>query len=1094
MILKISTLNIRGFNNKNKICFINDFLLEKNVDVCFMQETHINDQNTANFIKETFILFDVFFSLTKKSSGGVAIFIRKERGMNVLCEYFDSENRMHGVEVCLNSNGVFNFITIYAPNTYVCQNEFIQELYKYLSGKKNIILGGDFNFNFSNRENERSNIKNWKNFYNNFNLCEFEWCVPNTAIENCYTWSNGNNLKSRIDRFYCDSLFLKNCVYKEIFETSMSDHKMVVCEIDVDKNIKKRKKTGLWKLNESVLENDSVSEGIVKICETIPKIKSEEKINWYDTFINKICCFLKKQSRTLNNLKKEKINSFFQQLKECDEESECEDLNRKKNGIREQINAYYEEKRRGNEVRVRNERMKFIKQPTKVLLNEEKKSNVSCMIDKYETADGHKTDRINIIRNDIYNFYNNLLGVDTVNDEKINNYQFKINSMNVGESIKEIINRKISVNEAEKVIKDMKVSAPGSTGLTIGFYKKYFQYFGEYFVAMLNSDDELPLLFKESIVKLIPKNNNKVKTINDLRPISLTNIDYRIYTKILANRLRIVSNLVIGDHQTCSIKGRRINDNINLIRDVIFESNNTGSELFLLSVDQSKAFDRISHKYLFKLLEHMNFGSFILNSVKKIYNKSYCKIVVNNTLSENVMINSGLKQGCALSMLLYILCIEELIVRIKNNSLIKGIVVNAINRYECKAGGYADDICGFIKDYNCINVFFNEFKQWGTVSSAILNVDKTKILALNSGYSEYNNIKFTNQLKVLGIEFNKNGVMRENVDKVINKIEKSVNIWDGVYLNTLERVIVSKTFILSKLWYVMNFICMNESEIKRVDLLIHKFIWNNSFEMIKRNTLCLPYESGGLNTVCLRAKLKTIQVQNFINIYLNRERMFYQLSVKYLKFELRETNIFKNFNLIPVTFNKQKIHKRMIESMNTFKKCDPEFLLERNKKATSKYIYNKLLKNYQVQAKVEKLNPFENWEQVYRKIHEEVNSDVRVFLYKLLFEALPVNNRFFNKKNKCFFCNKAKEEVTHVFFECSITRNLFNLIVPSLDNNSIYLNKHSFWFSIEITKHDYKMISIFLYTAWLLRERLRRGGTISNIAIIFERIFKKNIS
>ena len=58
-------------------------------------------------------------------------------------------------------------------------------------------------------------------------------------------------------------------------------------------------------------------------------------------------------------------------------------------------------------------------------------------------------------------------------------------------------------------------------------------------------------------------------------------------------------------------------------------------------------------------------------------------------------------------MLLYILCIEKLIVRIKNNSLIKGIVVYAINRYECKAGGYADDICEFIKDYNCINVFFD---------------------------------------------------------------------------------------------------------------------------------------------------------------------------------------------------------------------------------------------------------------------------------------------------------------------------------------------------------------------------------------------------
>ena len=36
---------------------------------------------------------------------------------------------MHRVEVCLNNNNVFNFITIYVPNTYVCQNNFIQESY-----------------------------------------------------------------------------------------------------------------------------------------------------------------------------------------------------------------------------------------------------------------------------------------------------------------------------------------------------------------------------------------------------------------------------------------------------------------------------------------------------------------------------------------------------------------------------------------------------------------------------------------------------------------------------------------------------------------------------------------------------------------------------------------------------------------------------------------------------------------------------------------------------------------------------------------------------------------------------------------------------
>jgi hypothetical protein len=70
-------------------------------------------------------------------------------------------------------------------------------------------------------------------------------------------------------------------------------------------------------------------------------------------------------------------------------------------------------------------------------------------------------------------------------------------------------------------------------------------------------------------------------------------------------------------------------------------------------------------------------------------------------------------------------------------------------------------------------------------------------------------------------------------------------------------------------------------------------------QLIKRNTLILPYESGGLNSVCLRAKIETSRIQNFISILNNNTRMFYQFSSKYLKFELGDTKIFKNFKLIP---------------------------------------------------------------------------------------------------------------------------------------------------------------------------------------------------
>ena len=144
-------------------------------------------------------------------------------------------------------------------------------------------------------------------------------------------------------------------------------------------------------------------------------------------------------------------------------------------------------------------------------------------------------------------------------------------------------------------------------------------------------------------------------------------------------------------------------------------------------------------------------------------------------------------------------------------------------------------------------------------------------------------------MKILGVEFEWYGISNDNVNRMIEKIQKSIGIWSGVYnLNMIERIVTVRTFILSKMWYLANFICFSIQHVKNIESMIHKFIWCNSAERIKRNTLILNYESGGLNNVCLKAKLETILITNFINIIFNKERMFYQYSVKHLKFRLRE--------------------------------------------------------------------------------------------------------------------------------------------------------------------------------------------------------------
>jgi hypothetical protein len=132
-------------------------------------------------------------------------------------------------------------------------------------------------------------------------------------------------------------------------------------------------------------------------------------------------------------------------------------------------------------------------------------------------------------------------------------------------------------------------------------------------------------------------------------------------------------------------------------------------------------------------------------------------------------------------MNLYTIGIEELIVRIHLNNNINGYKIPAMIsnseennneiKDEMKSSIYADDTGGILRDDDSIEYFFDEFKDWGGISGASMNEDKTKILAINSEHKEYRNIKFVEELKLLGIIFNKTGVAKKNLENNIKQSE-----------------------------------------------------------------------------------------------------------------------------------------------------------------------------------------------------------------------------------------------------------------------------------------------------------------------------------
>lgn len=108
------------------------------------------------------------------------------------------------------------------------------------------------------------------------------------------------------------------------------------------------------------------------------------------------------------------------------------------------------------------------------------------------------------------------------------------------------------------------------------------------------------------VLSILFKNKGSRLRLENYRPISLLNTDYKILAKILANRLKKVIGSIVAPTQAYSIPGRDIGDIISTIRDVVFYMKKEGG--ILLSLDLNKAFDRVEHRFLAKALETFGFG------------------------------------------------------------------------------------------------------------------------------------------------------------------------------------------------------------------------------------------------------------------------------------------------------------------------------------------------------------------------------------------------------------------------------------------------------------------------------------------------------
>ena len=859
--LNLFSLNVRGIRDLRKRGLLFQFLARQNADVTFLQETFLTEELRNQVDREWG--GTIFHSWGSNRSRGVAILLKKNTHFQSTVMHSSNDGRIIIVKIDTGER-TFLLSNIYAPTEKCLKDAFFKRLLRCLRKVDNLescilIIGGDFNcinhapLDTIGNKSIYKKPREYKALIRKYSMIDIWRKMHKEARQ--FTYRNKHlKMASRIDFWLIPSSFTEFVQRTCIKPVSMCpDH----CGITMSLTISGVSRgPSYWKMNNSLLKNVEYKIGIREVIE---KVKKEHRFETNAQYLWDICK-VRVREFTIMFSKKQKSNerkivtNLEKKLSELHDQVNNENVNKEEEifRVQQELNKHYKHLCDGARIRARVQQFEEGEKCSKYFLGLEKKNCVKQSISSLRIGGKivHERERV---QNFVKKSFSTLYKSSVCDEEVTNSYMAGIECPSLSDEDADICEGLLTIAEATEAIRHMKVNkSPGVDGLGVEFYKEFWPEVQDLVLQSLNaafSKGQLSYTQRKGIISLLFKGGDK-EELDNWRPLTLLNTDYKILAMVLTKRIQKVLYKIINEDQVGYLKGRSGTSIARLIQDVIDYYSRKCIDGIIIFADFRKAFDNLEWNFIDKCLQLYGFKESFRHWVSVLYSNPCLSVLVNGWLTENFTPTRGVRQGCPLSALLFILCIEVLSNKLRQDNDIKGLKIG-FQSVEIKLAQLADDMTLFVKDVISGENAVKAIEEFSKVSGITLNKNKTKAMWLGEirPLETISDINWCETfVKSLGIYFSNNN----DISKEMNwsherfiKIKHILDSWKQRNLTYRGKILILKTLVISKLAYTAQIVPCPYDCLNAYDKLFQKFLWGSKAK-VKKENMINPIQDGGL--------------------------------------------------------------------------------------------------------------------------------------------------------------------------------------------------------------------------------------------------------